>query len=660
MTRAGSSARLTSATSLALVTLTLTALSFAAWGGSISGGFVSDDRNAIIFNQSVTGPLQPAQVFTTPSWWGDERSGSPGYRPLVTLSFAVNHAVGGLYPAGYHVVNILLHALVALLVYLLALELGMGVAAARIAGVAFVLLPIHSEAVVWTVGRAELMSAVAWCSGLLALLRYRRGTVPGGAGADSRWQPSQALPLLAAVALFAGLLCKENAITLLAVPPLCALFLAPEGRRRDIVAFVALLAAVGAWLYLRWQVLPLFDDRPGDLLDNPLSLLPLADRLAGALSVAGRYLWLSAWPAALSVDYSWNALEISEGFLADRYSLFALLALSAISLAVFRSPSDQRGRGLFLLLLAAAAYSVVSNTVLLIGTVMGERLFYLPTVALCLLPAPAVAGLLERHGRKAGLLVAAVGLAWLLRDNLRNPDWANEISLFEATAKTVPASARAHMELASAYGRAGRDREALAEFDRTLKIMPDYAAAWYNKGNMLARTGQLALAERSYLSALEAAPGLQHARVNLAIVYQSQGRWSLALERFNDALEKAPHDARLLLGRADMLLNMQLNEDAATAYTRLLELTGPLDVALVNRGVALQRQLGCAAAVGDYLAATRLTRSALSADASGINGVSPVMQNAWGNASFCLQELGRTDELRRLQQDWASITTPRH
>ena len=65
-----------------------------------------------------------------------------------------------------------------------------------------------------------------------------------------------------------------------------------------------------------------------------------------------------------------------------------------------------------------------------------------------------------------------------------------------------------------------------------------------------------------------------------------------------------------------------------------------------------------AAAVGDYLAATRLTRSALSAHASGINGVSPVMQNAWGNASFCLQELGRTDELRRLQQDWASITTP--
>ena len=506
--------------------------SFVVFAPALGGEFVSDDLNAIVGNDYVTGRHSLVEIFSSFSWWGAARADAPGYRPLTTWSFALNHDLAGSYVLPWHVVNIVLHALVAWLLYMIARELGGGLVSALAVAAVFLVLPIHVEAVAWVVGRAELLASLAYCAALLALLEHRRsGSVTAVAGAA----------LLVALGTFA----KENAATLLAAPLLATVVLGGSARerRRDLVALAALTSALGLYGVVRLAAGgPPTASAAGDLLDNPLSMVPIPTRLAGALSVLGRYFALMLWPYPLSIDYSFDALGIGAGFVGDRYTVVALVTLSALAaLAVVTGR-----KAAFALLLAAAAYSLVSNTALMIGTVMGERLFYLPTVGLLLAMVPTLE--LARSTRAQRALVAATAslcLVYGLVSVRRAGDWRSAISIFESAARAHPESARAHMELGSAYGHAGRAGDAEREFARAVEIMPSYAAAWYNLGNLRARSGRLDPAVDAYHRALEHAPRLVQAWYNLGLVEQMRGRVVAAIDAFARAAEVAPNDSEI-------------------------------------------------------------------------------------------------------------------
>ena len=505
---------------LSALLLVLTLAAAAAFWPSLQAEFVSDDRNAIVWNEHVTGPFDPVAIFTGFSWWGSSRADSRGYRPLATLSFAVNHLLGGLDVGGYHIVNIALHALVSWLLALTAIALGLTMAEAVTAAMVFALMPIHTEAVAWVVGRAELMAAAGYLGALICILAYRRS--------GRAWQLCGA-----SLCLLAGLLCKENAATILAAPCILAACMPVKPLRRDVLALAALAAALFIGLALRAKAGPLMVAAGGDLLDNPLAGLPASTRCLGAISVMGRYLALSLWPRPLSVDYSYDSLAIGEGFIADTHSLLALGAVAIAFWAGWRRRKTTPAVTVALLL-AASAYSMVSNLIVPIGTIMGERLFYLPSAGLCLAVSPFVLRLIRSHAPWGWILVAAATLAWTYVDVERSHQWRTPVTLFEAAAEAYPRSARAHMELASAYGRRGRSEEAIEHFRRSIAIIPDYAAAHYNMGNLLARTGRYPEAVAAYRSAVEHSPGLEQAWYNLGLTLQLQGRTSEsrhALER---------------------------------------------------------------------------------------------------------------------------------
>src|SRR5262245_12437397 len=95
----------------------LVAVCFALYAPALTAELVSDDSSAITGNEFVTGALRPLDIFTTFSWFGNARPDAPGYRPLVTLTFALDRVLSGLAPAWMHAFNILLHALVSWLVF---------------------------------------------------------------------------------------------------------------------------------------------------------------------------------------------------------------------------------------------------------------------------------------------------------------------------------------------------------------------------------------------------------------------------------------------------------------------------------------------------------------------------------------------------------------
>jgi len=602
----------------------LFALSFALFSPALSGQFVSDDINAIAHNHDVVGPLNLPRIFSHSSWWGSERSDSPGYRPLSTASFALNHALLGNNTVAFHSVNFLLHGLVSWLVFVLALALRLSRRAAVAAALSFCLLPIHTEAVAWIVGRAELLAAAAFCGSLILILGYR--------------EHGRISSLAAAVAVFvAGLLAKENVVTLLAAPLLLAALMAPEpgswSRKRDGITLVALLGGLALYLGLRFLAGALEPATSGDLLDNPLSLLSLPGRIAGATAVLGRYLWLSIWPHPLSADYSYNALGITPGFVADRYSVVALVLTAALGLVAWQQRRTTPAVT-FSILLAAASYSIVSNTVVLIGTVMGERLFYLPTLGLCLAGGVGLDRALGRFGRRASLAIAAVGVIWVVVIVRQSAVWATPIALFEHSVAAQPQSARARMELATAYGQAGHTSAALEQFRAAATIMPEYAAAWYNLGNLYARQQRLADASDAYRHALAHSPKFTQAWFNLGLALQLQGQLDEAESAFARAVKLAPADYIAASSRADVLLALGRNAEAIDAYTQAIAAGAPAAIALINRGVATQRSQGCAAALADYNSALR---------------AQPANKTALANALDCLASLGRQQEAASLR-----------
>ncbi|MBI5369321.1 MAG: hypothetical protein HZA54_19960, partial [Planctomycetes bacterium] len=150
------------------------ALSAACYLNTLPNGFVFDDETVIVYDRTVRELRHPAVHFSTPYWGGSllarrEPIGTSTYRPLATLSFAVDYALWGLQPWGYHLTSLLVHALATLAVLGLLRRLTGPGPLPEVAAALFAVHPVHTEAVAGAAFRPELLSALF---GLLALDAY--------------------------------------------------------------------------------------------------------------------------------------------------------------------------------------------------------------------------------------------------------------------------------------------------------------------------------------------------------------------------------------------------------------------------------------------------------------------------------------------------------
>ncbi|HET6277971.1 MAG TPA: hypothetical protein VFG08_04230, partial [Candidatus Polarisedimenticolia bacterium] len=164
---------------------------------TIGHTFVFDDRGIIEQNPLLRDLRDLPRLVVSPYWNLKSGEGSL-YRPLTTLSFAVDRLIArGLHAWWYHLVNVLLHGLVTLLLTLLALEILPGVLPGALTGLAFAVHPVHVEAIAAVVGRSDLLAAAGV---LAALLLHRRAlSAPGHGHAVAAWS-----------AVFLALMAKES------------------------------------------------------------------------------------------------------------------------------------------------------------------------------------------------------------------------------------------------------------------------------------------------------------------------------------------------------------------------------------------------------------------------------------------------------------------
>jgi hypothetical protein len=449
---------------------------------------VYDDLPLIAWNPRLGADDWLWQCVSTP-YWTDGNTGL--YRPLTLLSLAVNFKLTGLATWSYTSVNVLLHAATSLLVALLARATGARVAVATAAGLVFAVHPVHTEAVTWIAGRAEVLCGAF---SMLALYCHWRG-------------PERDVWRVGAAAAFACALgAKEHALTLLGVAPALDLLLRRGPWRARLGAHIlpayvpfALLAS----LVLGLRVVVLGDVALGPRfvvpLDNPL-VAPVTsalgndygattgERLLSAVALWGEHLRLLAWPRVLSADYSyaqWPVLRTaSDGRFAPGLLTLALTLGGAWSLRR-RAPLASFGLAAFFLTSLVTA-QVLKPT----GTIYAERLLYLPSVGFALVLGAAFgrAWAWPRTRALAGVVLVALLSLGALRTHARNQVWTNRRTLWEATVLTSPNSARAHAKLGSTYleaaealpaEQAGLRRSlykaSAAHMERSLDIYPERA-----------------------------------------------------------------------------------------------------------------------------------------------------------------------------------------
>lgn len=544
----------------------LLAAVLAVYANSLLNGFTYDDEAYVLHNPAVksfslSGLLQPTSFNNV-------------FRPMTFGSFALNWAAGGGWALGFHLVNVLLHAAVVVLLYVLLKELleplPQGSIVAFAAALLFAVHPIHTEAVASIVGRSELLAAgfllAAW---LLHL--------------DDR-------PVLSLVCLLLALLSKESAVVFL---PLVMAGDYVRGKRKPLTRYGWMAGVIGLYLLLFWRVEGgRFGEKSVSFLDNPLASLPAHWRVLNALGIGWKYVGLHFYPARLSSDYSYNAIRLYASWWHLAPALVAtVLVLGAWLWAVWKRQSAWTLAGVIYLF----GFAVTANLFIPTGTIMGERLAYLPSAGFCLLVALLWAGLERRESRLAwtvlGVLLTVLGA----RAALRNRDWRDNFTLFAADARSVPGSARAHGNLGREYMKRGQLEAARSEFQTALAIWDDYPITLENYGLVESWLGHYDNARRLLESALSKTQkgtlDYDQTEVSLAVQLIKLARTEEALELLNRVIKERSECASAWSSRA--VIHQQRGEVAAAKADAEMALTlNPVDGQAKNVLTALNGMAG--------------------------------------------------------------------
>jgi protein O-mannosyl-transferase len=523
--------------------------------------FVFDDRGVIEQNPLLRNASDLPRVAVTPYWNSPGHVGSL-YRPVTSLSFALDRIVaGGLKPAWFHLVNVVLHGLATLLVALLALEVLPGAAAPALAGLLFAVHPVHVESVAGVVGRSEILAA---CCALGAVLAHRRASF-ASVPAARRWA------VLSWGASLLGMFSKESAVV---TPLLCALGERPRAcaepsavRRRWL--YGGQIVVLGLYLAVRGLVLGTLGVGGAiPFVDNPAASAGALDGRLTAAACLPRYAALLLFPVRLSADYSFDQIPVVRS-LFDPWALGGILILVLVLLTGAWALREGSPVGFALLWMAVAA-STTTNLVMFIGTLLAERLMYLPSVGVCLLAAWS-GGWLWRRGRALAVIVISsiVCVAGAWRSWARLPDWHDDFSLYQSAARVSPRSARIRYNLGNAYLRLQDGAHAETEYRSALAIYPEYNDARINLAMAILDQGRAPEALGLLAAAASRQPRSADLAVNLGAAYRALGDTARAESEFRRALAVDPDSARawndlgsIALARGDTLGALERLESA--------------------------------------------------------------------------------------------------
>jgi Tfp pilus assembly protein PilF len=570
----------------------LLGLALLAYRPALAAGFIWDDDHYVTDNVLVRSPAGLPVIWLEPS-------ASPQYYPLVYTSFWIEYQLRGGEPFGYHLVNVILHALNAILLWQLLTRLA--VPAAWFIAAVFVLHPVHVESVAWVTERKNVLSGFFYLAAALAYFRFAPPD-PEPAPVPYRW----AWYALALILFLAALLSKTVTSSLPAALLLVLWWKRSRLAWRDVLELLPFLV-VGACLGLHTAWI----EKVHVGAVGPDWDLSFVDRFL----IAGRALWFYAgklvWPTELSFNYPRWHVDPS----APREYVYPVTALAVP--VIFWLMRHRLGRGplVGVLFFGGTLFPALGffNTYPMQFSFVADHFQYLASIGLI---ATLVAGadtLLQPPNRMFQVLVrvaAAIYLAFLgLQTYAQSYIYTDKETLWRDTLAKNPDSHLAHMNLGSLLLDDGRLDEALLEFreadrlhpgdpilrydlgvvywqhgdldraiaelEESVRLDPRTVSAQVLLGEALRRRGKLGDAVTHFEAALARQPDLAGAHHGLALALVEQGKPRDAIRHFEAVLRANPNDDGVLLAAAETARKAGDSDKARQFEERAAKLGGP-------------------------------------------------------------------------------------
>jgi len=471
---------------------------------SLGYGFVYDDESQVAANPQITSLANTPQFFTT--YIGSHAMEGPSnyYRPLFSLWLALNYALFGLNPFGWHLSTVLVHVCVCWMVYALARMYLSEAAAgddgerwALFAALLFAVLPAHVESVAWVSGVTDPLVGAALLGCYLLWARGRS------------WQ--------AMLVLACGLLVKETAV----IAPV--LLLAHERflrqRRWGAAArrVTPSLVVVGMYLAVRFAVL--------HQMAHENSAMPLAQKLAALPVVMAFYAVQMVVSPQLALFHDEPFSSTVLGWPKWAALVFAALALGWMGYLAWRSRAA-RIAALWVVLPLALVMDVAA---FLPGEAVHDRYLYLASVGFVVLVAMTLrrwaTGSAERSKLSYGVALALL-VVCAARTAIASLPWNDNLTLYSRAAAVAPGNASAHNNLAGEYFKRGMAPQAEAEFERAMALSPGYWLPPFNLGYIRMTEKRYAEAADFFRRAIAINPGAGAAYLQLAKADEAMGKYA--------------------------------------------------------------------------------------------------------------------------------------
>ena len=571
--------------------LVLAAITLIVFGQTLNHAFINyDDPDYVTKNAQVARGITLEGVV-----WAFTHVHASNWHPLTWISHMADSHLYGMNPRGHHLTNVVLHAVNAILLFLLVRQMTASLWRSFFVAALFAVHPLRIESVAWVAERKDVLSGLFFMLTLMAYTRYTRA-------------PDRGRYALVAALFALGLMCKPMLVSVplvlllldywpLSRLPSLSLIGAEERKnfRRLVLEKLPLLA-----LGLASCAVTLFAQREAI---KPVTQIALPARLANAAVAYVDYMRQMFWPKDLAVLYPWEAARLQTLHVAS-----AVLLLAGISITVFllRSRRYLVTGWLWYLIMLVPVIGILQ-----VGNQgRADRYTYLPQIGLYLLITWSAVELCARLKFYRVLLsgIAATGLvALILAARTQASYWQDSETLWRHALNVTTDNVIAEGNLGEAIYRKGRNAEARFHFEKSLRInrrQPELLSAL---GVFDLEVGRIDEARAHLQEAIAIEPNHKDAHFNLGNVYLHTGDGAEALTHYERALAINPDDVEALNNMAWIL----------ATWPNALTRNGVKAVVLAERADALtrgQNQLISATLAAAYAEAGRFPEAAQAAE----------------------------------------------